>query len=352
MTRGLRLIWISALLLPALASAHTVGLSRGDYAVNGSQVQATLAFARDELAAAFPNIDPDRDGDLSAQELKAARAELDAALGQAIIIEGSGGACAGSLTTLAAVEGNGVELRMRFDCPQSPASLQLRFGLFEHLSFGHRHLAHQTGMPADATAVLYETKASWQLASVEHAPIGDNASVFGLGITHILTGYDHLVFLLGLILVGRRLTPLLVLVSAFTVGHMISFGLAALDVFVPDPGIIEPLIALSIAYVGAENWLVRDLSHRWMLAFPFGLLHGFGFGGAMRELAVPADQLLPSLLSFNLGVEAGQIAVLAVLLPTLWCLRKISVFEQYGTQVISGLIVVAGLGWFVERIVG
>ncbi len=352
MTRWLRLFFLSALLLPTLVGAHSVGLSRGEYALAGAQVQATLAFARDELAAAFPTSDQDRDGDLSEQELAAAQPDLSAVLLQTVVIEADGSACPGSVISLAAVEGNGVEIGMRFECAEPPQSLQLRFELFGQLSFGHRHLAHQAGTPADATAVLFETEARWQLASGEHAPVGDNASIFGLGITHILTGYDHLVFLLGLVLVGRRLTPLLVLVTAFTAGHMISFGLAALDMVVPDPGIIEPLIALSIAYVGVENWLVRDLSHRWMLAFPFGLLHGFGFGGAMRELAVPADQLLPSLLSFNLGVEAGQIAVLAVMLPALWCLRRFAVFEQYGTQVLSGLIVVAGVGWFVERVVG
>lgn len=352
MTRRSRFLLLAALLLPALASAHSVGLSRGEYALAGSQVQATLAFARDELAAALPAIDANRDGDFTAQELVVARADLDAVLQRQVVIAGDGQPCPGSVTALALVEGNGVEAGMRFACAQPPKTLELQFDLFKNLSFGHRHLAHQAGTPADATAVLFETAARWQLASVESVPVGDHASVFGLGITHILTGYDHLVFLLGLILVGRRLTPLLVLVSAFTAGHMISFGLAALDVWVPDPGIIEPLIALSIAYVGIENWLVRDHSHRWMLAFPFGLLHGFGFGGAMRELAVPADQLLPSLLSFNLGVEAGQIAVLAMLLPALWCLRRNAVFEQYGTQAVSGLIVVAGLGWFVERVVG
>ena len=112
-----------------------------------------------------------------------------------------------------------------------------------------------------------------------------------LGVEHILTGADHLVFFFGLILVGRRLRSLIGVVSAFTVAHSITLALAALSIFAPSPRLVEPAIALSIAYVGVENLFVHDASKRWRITFPFGLIHGFGFAGALREIALPRAQV-------------------------------------------------------------
>ena len=339
-------------LFPGLVEAHAIGLSSGEYRIEDQRLVATLAFARTEWLAVIPELDVDADGDLSSGEIIAGKAALGEVLLPGVEVRSAGSACPGKVNRIEAIEGNGLEIESSYECPASDRVFEVKLTLFDKLSFGHRHLAHQASTPADATQVLFQTQPEFLVSSDSSlSPAAtDVASVFQLGVSHILTGYDHLVFLLGLILVGRRLMPLMILVSAFTAGHMLSFGLAALDLVVPDPGLIEPAIALTIAYVGVENWLVKDLSHRWVLAFPFGLLHGFGFGGAMRELSVPSDQLLSSLISFNLGVEAGQLAVLAILLPTLWWLRKASLFERYGTQILSSLIVVAGVGWFVERV--
>ena len=131
-----------------------------------------------------------------------------------------------------------------------------------------------------------------------------------LGVEHILTGADHLVFLLGLILVGGSLRSLVGVVTAFTLAHSITLALAALSIFAPSPRLVEPAIALSIAYVGVENLFVNDASKRWRITFPFGLIHGFGFAGALREIALPRAQLPIALVSFNLGVELGQLGVL------------------------------------------
>ena len=108
-----------------------------------------------------------------------------------------------------------------------------------------------------------------------------------LGIEHILTGADHLVFLLGLLLVAGGWRPLLGVVTAFTVAHSITLALAALSIFAPSPRLVEPAIALSIAYVGVENLLNPDARQRWRITFPFGLVHGFGFAGALRAIALP-----------------------------------------------------------------
>jgi hypothetical protein len=150
--------------------------------------------------------------------------------------------------------------------------------------------------------------------------------------------------------VGGRWRSILLVVTAFTVAHSITLGLATLDVWSPSPKIIEPAIALSIAYVGAENFFVKDAAKRYWITFPFGLVHGFGFAGALREIAMPKADVPAALLLFNLGVEAGQLAVLAVALPLVFHLRKREAFRTRGVKIASLAIIAAGLVWFVSRV--
>jgi hydrogenase/urease accessory protein HupE len=172
-----------------------------------------------------------------------------------------------------------------------------------------------------------------------------------LGVEHILTGADHLVFLLGLVLVGGTLRALLGVVTAFTLAHSITLALATLSVVAPSPGLVEPAIALSIAYVGVENLFVRDVSKRWRITFPFGLVHGFGFAGALRQIALPRGQVPLALISFNLGVETGQLAVLTLALPSLMVLtRRSPWFEDRGVKLVSALIAVGGGALFIARL--
>jgi hydrogenase/urease accessory protein HupE len=172
-----------------------------------------------------------------------------------------------------------------------------------------------------------------------------------LGVEHILTGADHLVFLLGLILVGGRLRSLVGVVSAFTLAHSITLALATLSIFAPSPRLVEPAIALSIAYVGVENLFVKDASKRWRITFPFGLIHGFGFAAALREIALPRAQIPIALVSFNLGVEIGQLGVLAIALPLTVAARNAPWFGDRGVKLLSLAIAIGGAALFVERLV-
>ena len=117
------------------------------------------------------------------------------------------------------------------------------------------------------------------------------------------------------------MSALLKLVTAFTLAHSLTLAATALGLVAPDPGFVEPAIALSVAYVGLENFFVRDAERRWRIAFLFGLVHGFGFAGVLGEIALPRAELLPALLAFNLGVELGQLALIALALPLLAWLR-------------------------------
>jgi hydrogenase/urease accessory protein HupE len=166
-----------------------------------------------------------------------------------------------------------------------------------------------------------------------------------------LSGYDHLVFLLGLLLARARVRQLVGVVTAFTVAHSITLALSAFGVWAPSPRIVEPAIALSIVYVGIENFFVKDASKRWRITFPFGLVHGFGFAGALQEIALPRAQIPGALVSFNLGVETGQLVVLMIVLPILVSLRKQDWFEPRAVRVVSGAVALAGSIWFVARLI-
>ena len=173
-----------------------------------------------------------------------------------------------------------------------------------------------------------------------------------IGVVHILNGLDHVLFLVGLLLLGGTLRQLLVVVTAFTVAHSVTLSLSVLNLFNPPPGLIEPAIALSIVYVGADNRLVGDKRDmRAWIALVFGLIHGFGFANVLREMGLPSREVATSLLSFNLGVEFGQVVVVIVVGSLLTALREWS--EIAGRRIVfigSLAVIAAGVFWFIERV--
>jgi hypothetical protein len=173
------------------------------------------------------------------------------------------------------------------------------------------------------------------------------------GFWHILDGTDHLLFVLCLVIPFRRLRPLIIIITAFTVAHSISLAASAVG-FVPDglwfPPLIETLIAATIIYMALENIVGSDISRRWIIAFAFGLIHGFGFSFALREtFQFAGDHLVTALFGFNLGVELGQLAVLLVLVPALDLLFKYVVAERLGIIILSALVAHTAWHWMMER---
>ena len=184
----------------------------------------------------------------------------------------------------------------------------------------------------------------------------------GLGIKHILVGLDHVVFLVALFLIGMSLSALFAVVTAFTVGHSVTLGLSTLGLYSPEVWIAESVIAVSIVYLGLENLyalLRRDpdrseterrrlTRRRWAVAGLFGLIHGFGFSYVIRDLGLPEEAQVRSLMGFNLGVEIGQLLIVATLVPVLaWLWGKLG---QRAVSIPLSLIIL-GLGgfWLVER---
>jgi hydrogenase/urease accessory protein HupE len=172
------------------------------------------------------------------------------------------------------------------------------------------------------------------------------------GIHHILIGPDHLLFLAGLLLLGGTIRRLLIVVTSFTIAHSITLSLAALDIFTPPARIIEPAIALSIIYVGADNILARGgRDVRAWIALTFGFIHGFGFANVLGEMGLPPRALGWSLFSFNFGVEIGQFLVVVVVASAFAAIRSRSQWARRRLAFAGSIVViVAGAFWFVQRV--
>lgn len=351
--------------------AHTIGLSTGEYAAKGASVLGKLAFARREIASLVPGIDTNGDGHLTAAEIESARSVLKSRVLGRIAVSAGAAPCAANLVDAGLTEEDGLLLSGRWDCSSSDSPFAIELALLDDVARGHRHIARVVTATATHDEVLFGDHRKVTIApevEVTVAPssasegsdpkLRSNAdhgtgfwSLFTMGMEHIFTGYDHLVFILGLVLVRARLRSLVAVVTAFTVAHSMSLALAVLGVWAPRPSIVEPAIALSIAYVGVENFFVKDASKRWRITFPFGLIHGFGFAGALRELALLPSAVPSALVSFNLGVEAGQLVVLALLLPIVLFVRDKAWFEPRGVRLVSGAVALAGGAWFVSRVI-
>ena len=172
------------------------------------------------------------------------------------------------------------------------------------------------------------------------------------GIEHIVTGYDHICFLIALILWAHGVWPVVKIVTAFTVSHSITLSLAALDIVTLPTSLTEAAIAASIIFVAVENFFSRKIDRRWIVTFLFGFIHGFGFASGLKELGVPRDAALPALLSFNLGVEMGQLGIVLALVPTLLFIDRHTDGKRHDKLVygLSAAIALFGAYWFLQRV--
>jgi hydrogenase/urease accessory protein HupE len=179
------------------------------------------------------------------------------------------------------------------------------------------------------------------------------------GVEHIFLGYDHVAFLIAIVLWARRVWPVIKIVTAFTVAHSITLSLAALQIVVIPSSIVEPAIAGSIVYVAIENFFSRNVDGRWRDTFAFGLVHGFGFASALQEFGLPRGAVVPALAAFNIGVEVGQVAIVSLVIPLLisvdWLMARMrgTPGDRTAALVYAISAIIAGLGcyWFVERTV-
>jgi len=172
---------------------------------------------------------------------------------------------------------------------------------------------------------------------------------FKLGALHILTGYDHLLFLFALLLRKQTLKQYIAIVTAFTIAHSITISLSVLDIISLPSLFVEVMIALSIIYVALENIFRKEVKYRWGLTFAFGLIHGLGFASILKEMNLESSQLLKALFNFNVGIEVVQILLVLAVLPLLKYMQKLNNARQLVTYG-SVLIAVMGGYWMIERL--
>ena len=235
---------------------------------------------------------------------------------------------------------------------EDPVSeLEVWIGWPERFGDAHKNLA-KIMLPGQPLVQAVFSASSPQQTFAGQKSLWEHIYEFAvLGVEHIFLGYDHVMFLLALIVVGGRLLSLVKVVTAFTVAHSITLCLAALEVVRLPSQWIEAGIALSIVYVAVENFWLKRTDYRWMITFAFGLVHGFGFANVLRELGLPTRGLIASLFAFNAGVEIGQVAIVALVFPFVaWLSRR--PYQRPVVLVVSAVIGLFGLGWFVERVFG
>lgn len=344
------LVWLST-----PAGAHDLNSSYSAVVVTPDSLQAVFTFDLSDLNKNF-KLDTNGDSNVERDELLAAMPDLYdyVEAHTAIAINFSPvklARRAGGFTTddFGNVFINFIFVKM---LTALPAEISLSADFFEKFGAQHKNLVKVVAGEQTQQAVF--SAASHR----ERFVIGGKVSLFAqigefvkLGVEHIFLGYDHLMFLFALIVIGGRFGNLVKIVTAFTVAHSLTLILAALEILQLPPQIIETGIALSIAYVAAENFVIAQSDHRWILTFIFGLVHGFGFANVLRDFGLPTSGLVPSLLAFNLGVELGQLCIVAVLFPlTVWIARQ--KFQRQVVLAFSSVILLFGLGWFVERAFG
>ncbi|QRK06901.1 HupE/UreJ family protein [Archangium violaceum] len=351
-----RLACLALLLLVGSAGAHDADILYAQLwrpETGKPEVRERLTLTADTLALLIP-ADADGNGALSQADLDARAQALAVGIWDAIPLSAQGRPCTRTSTT-ARVREAFVELGATFTC--APGELRQRFTLLSLLPPNYKvvlgsYVQGEQGQRfADATQ---PTLVVSEPGHPERQAVSGLLAWIGLGLTHIFEGIDHLAFLLALLLVGGSWRRVLLLVTAFTVAHSLTLGATALGFILLDDTRtrwVEAAIAVSIIWVALENLLLREHRHRALLTFLFGLVHGFGFASVLSGYGL-GDSMVTGLFGFNLGVELGQAAVVAVLLPLVRLVQRRSVLHQRTVRGLSLLILSAGGYWFLERALG
>jgi hypothetical protein len=336
--------------IPTGAGAHPAPFSFLDLIIRTSGVDGTLVLHVEDVAHDLGIAPPDRllDPGVTAQ----VRDRLVALLAPRLGVRTDAGGAIEWGTLEPAVDRHGIVLRFRIP-GSAPGALYLSPNMFPY------DPAHQTFVNVYEEGEIRQQAIFGAGSGEQIYYSGSTQGVLAVmrtfipaGIHHILIGPDHILFLVGLLLLGGTWLALVRIVTAFTIGHSITLSLAALSIVMPPARVIEPAIALSIVFVGADN-LVRGTGRdlRAWAALVFGLIHGFGFANVLREFGLPRQALGWSLFSFNFGVEIGQLGVVLVVATALALIRKRNPEAGYHVAIAGSVIVIAaGVYWFIERV--
>jgi hypothetical protein len=333
--------------------AHPAPFSYLDVRISAGELSGRLVVHTIDVAHELQLASPEelRDGRVVAREAPA----LEAVLKARLVFLSDGVPVGWSVVDARALSSqDAVEITWRAALDEVPGRLTTSAVLFpydpNHQTFvnvyEHDILVRQDVLTRDRTTADYFT-------GTRQGKVAVLVSFARSGVHHIAIGPDHILFIVGLLLLGGSIPRLLAIVTAFTLGHSVTLALATLDIVQAPASIIEPAIALSIVYVGADNLLVgsRGRDVRPWVALMFGLVHGFGFASVLRETGLPEQALALALFAFNLGVEIGQAVIVIVVASGLVMMRRWSaIAARHLVTVGSVVVMVAGAFWFFERV--
>lgn len=361
-----------AMLLILLASpaalAHKPSDSYLSLQVTETAIQGQWDIALRDLDYAL-GLDDNQDGAITWGELRAQHAEIAAYALARLALSADGEACTTAvLEHLVDDHSDGAYAVLRFSagCKTEPKVLSAHYRLFFDVDPQHRGLLRLEHAGQTRTAIFSAATPVQRFELAENDRLRQFIDYTAHGVWHIWIGFDHLLFLLSLLLPAvlirvdggwtgaarfrDALWEVVKVVSAFTLAHSITLTLAALDVVQLPSRWVESAIAASVIVAALNNLIVMAGASRWLFAFAFGLIHGFGFASVLADLGLPQNALLLALVAFNLGVEAGQLAIVALFLPLAWGVRNQWIYRR-GVLAGGSLLVIATAGiWLVERV--
>jgi hypothetical protein len=354
------LLAVAVLLATGAAQAHKPSDSYLALFADGKSLRGQWDIALRDLEHAI-GLDANGDGTITWGELKAKHVEIDAYALARLALSVEGGVCLlQPRERLVDEHSDGAYAVLRFDaeCPgDSYQAVALEYSLFFDLDPTHRGLLRIERLGATTTGILSPDQPRLAVAAEGRSKLEQFADYLRDGVWHIWIGFDHVLFLVSLLLPAvlavARFAPafwdVLKVVTAFTVAHSITLALAALGVVDLPSRLVESAIAASVVLAALNNVWPVVRRGRWLVAFLFGLVHGFGFASVLADLGLPQDSLLLALIGFNLGVELGQLAIVGVFLPLAYAARHTWLYQR--TVVVGGSAVIVCIAalWLVER---
>jgi hydrogenase/urease accessory protein HupE len=343
----------------ASAHAHQVNLSTARIVVGRDRtvvVEVALKGSDVDRVAGTSVFDIQRD-QVDFAQVAASAAPIVAYFNARVAVTSLDGTTCVPGTAELVPDGDGVIFRNTFSCRNVRGDIVYRSTVLTATDAGARQIvligegtnAPQALLDAGNTMVTLSAPAPSLLSTMQRYLV--------TGVEHIFLGYDHIAFLVAVVLWARRLVPVIKIVTAFTIAHSITLSLAALNVVAIPSVVVEPAIAASIVFVATENFFSRDIDGRWRVTFAFGLIHGFGFAGALREVGLPANAIATGLAAFNVGVEIGQVAIVSIVVPALMALDQIMAADRAKpvraaslVYTLSAVISLLGSYWLLSRI--
>jgi hydrogenase/urease accessory protein HupE len=337
--------WIPVLvlLLSSAAHAHDLYRSESQLQVHGRQVDTTFTFNLLD----FPGVDADNDKRVSEREFADALPGVTAAILKDYSLDSSGPPSRIERGDTRLIDDHVLIWKVSYFFPQDVLAITIAANFPDRLGKDHIHLAAVGLGGRIQQTILDNTTRSALVSQTTGTWIQTMGKFVWLGIQHIATGYDHLSFLLTLLVATASLKSLVKVVTSFTLAHSITLALATFSIVVLPSRFTESMIAASIVYVAVENLIHKRAIERYKITFLFGLVHGFGFSNVLREMELPKANLALSLFSFNLGVEIGQVVFVLLVFPAIDDLIK-----SGWKRLPNGISLAVGLlatYWFIQR---